>query len=291
MQLTLDLFAAPPATLPERPAVPPVAAPASSQVPDSVCLLDLASPPAGRWVPRDPSLMQRLAGAVPSGAVARWNANLAALATAELLTRRLAEGAQVTDTERDELRQWSGWGGLQSLFETDRAAQAEQAVRALAAAATAQASDLNHAWARAQSTTINAHYTHPQLAAVMWQLAYKYGYRGGPVLEPGCGSGLFMALAPAGAPVTGVELDPSTAAIAQLLNPTATVLTGSFSEVRLKDASFGLAIGNVPFADYVEYDPKYNAARHTLHNYFWVSRHQCGGGENRIRRLSRSFPV
>ena len=46
-----------------------------------------------------------------------------------------------------------------------------------------------------------------------------------------------------------------------LLHPTATVLTGSFSEVRLKDGAFALAIGNVPFADYVEYDPKYNAAR------------------------------
>ena len=89
-------------------------------------------------------------------------------------------------------------------------------------------------------------------------------------MSPGCGSGLFLALAPAAAPLTGVELDPSTAAIAQLLNPTANVLTGSFSEVRLKDASFALAIGNVPFADYVEYDPKYNAARHTLHNYFLV---------------------
>ena len=270
MQLTLDLFAAPPATPPEHPAKTPVAPPASSQVPDSVCLLDVATPPAGGWVPREPSLPRRLAGAVPSGVVARWNANLAALATAERLTRRHAEGAQVTDAERSELRQWSGWGGLQSLFETDRAARGEQAVRALAAAATAQASDLDRAWARAQSTTINAHYTHPQLAAVMWQMAYKYGYRGGPVLEPGCGSGLFMALAPAGASVTGVELDPSTAAIAQLLNPTATVLTGSFSEVRLKDASFALAIGNVPFADYVEYDPKYNAARHTLHNYFLI---------------------
>src|SRR6185312_6072641 len=186
------------------------------------------------------------------------------------LRRRLADGGAVADAERDELRQWSGWGGLQALFGTDRATEAEQAVRALAVACTPPLADGDHAWARAQSTTINAHYTHPQIAAVMWQLAYCYGYRGGPVLEPGCGSGMFLALAPAGVPVTGVELDPSTAAIAQLLNPTATVLTGSFSEVRLKDASFALAIGNVPFANYVEYDPAYNAARHTLHNYFLV---------------------
>ena len=273
MQLTLDLFAAPPATpVSERPADPPAAPAVGSPIPDTVCLLDAAAAPAERWQPRDPSLISRLAGAVPSGVVARWNANLSALTTACLLQARLADGgeaAEVAEAERNELRQWSGWGGLQSLFGTDRVAQAEQAVRALAATRTA-GTEVDQAWARAQATTINAHYTHPQIAAVMWQLAYKYGYRGGPVLEPGCGSGLFLALAPAGVPVTGVELDPSTAAIAQLLNPTATVLTGSFSEVRLKDASFALAIGNVPFADYVEYDPKYNAARHTLHNYFLI---------------------
>ena len=206
---------------------------------------------------------------MPAGAVARWNANLSALTVASSLTRRLADGGTVADAERDELRQWSGWGGLQALFGTDRAA-AGRAGRAGARRRSPAVADGDQAWARAQSTTINAHYTHPQIAAVMWQLAYKYGYRGGPVLEPGCGSGMFLALAPAGVPVTGVELDPSTAAIAQLLHPTATVLTGSFSEVRLKDAAFALAIGNVPFADYVEYDPKYNAARHTLHNYFLI---------------------
>jgi N12 class adenine-specific DNA methylase len=265
-QLTFDLFAAPPAPTFERPAEQP-APPPPSNVPATVCLADVAAAPAERWQPRDPSLLQRLAAAVPAGAVARWNANLTVLTTACLLHRRLAEGGEVGASDREELRQWSGWGGLQALFGTDRAAQAEQAVRALAAAHVA---DGDQAWARAQSTTINAHYTHPQIAAVMWQLAYKYGYRGGPVLEPGCGSGMFLALAPAGVPVTGVELDPSTAAIAQLLHPTATVLTGSFSEVRLKDAAFALAIGNVPFADYVEYDPKYNAARHTLHNYFLI---------------------
>jgi N12 class adenine-specific DNA methylase len=270
MQLTLDLFAAPPATPTEPPADPTPAAAVRALVPDTACVLDRAAAPAERWQPREPALLQRLADAVPSGMVARWNADVSALTTAYLLHRRLADGEQITDSDRDELSQWSGWGGLQSLFGTDRATEAEQAVRALAATGTAAAVDVDQAWARAQATTINAHYTHPQLAAVMWQLAYKYGYRGGPVLEPGCGSGLFVALAPAGVPVTGVELDPSTAAIAQLLHPDATVLTGSFSQVRLKEASFALAIGNVPFADYVEYDPKFNAARHTLHNYFLV---------------------
>ena len=132
MQLTLDLFAAPPATpVAERPADPPAPA-VGSPVPDTVCLLDVAAAPAERWQPRDPSLVARMAGAVPSGVVARWNANLAALTHACQLHDRLAAGGQTAEADRDRLRQWSGWGGLQSLFGTDRATQAEQAVRALA---------------------------------------------------------------------------------------------------------------------------------------------------------------
>jgi N12 class adenine-specific DNA methylase len=267
MQLSLDLFAAPAeptVSLVSRPAIPVPAVPAL--VPRTVLLADATSPPRSAWQPTDVALVNLLASAVPSGSVARWNANLAALATATAVAQ---SGATATEPQLAVLRQWSGWGGLASHFTTDRAAQAEQAVHALAGATT-PAGDGIQAWARAKSSTINAHYTHPQIAAVMWQLAYKYGYRGGPVLEPGCGSGLFLSLAPAGEPVTGVELDPSTAAIAGLLNPRHTVKAASFAEAKLRDESFALAIGNVPFADVVEYDPKYNQARHTLHNYFII---------------------
>lgn len=268
MQLTLDLFAAP--AEPAVSLVPAHEMPATSEptavVPQAVFVADRAAPPLSEWRPADLQLLGRVAGAVPSGAASRFDANVEALNVARLLSG--GTGVSLSEPPLVEhLRTWSGWGGLQSLFSTDRGYAAKSAVRSLALETGA---DPNEAWARAEASTLNAHYTHPQIAAVMWQIAYKHGYRGGPVLEPGCGSGLFMALAPACVQVTGVELDPSTATVASLLNPGATVKTGSFSEVKLKDESFALAIGNVPFADYVEYDPKYNQARHTLHNYFIV---------------------
>ena len=277
MQLTLDLFAAPPATdVARHDSVSDSVsshhveldseASASVLIPAGLLVADTTTPPADQWQPSDPTLIDRLASAAPSGAASRFDANVEAIELARLLSG--GTGTALTAPPRPEnLRRWSGWGGLQALFSTDRGHSAKSAVRALAAQI---GSDPNDAWARAEASTLNAHYTHPQIAAVMWQLAYKYGYRGGAVLEPGCGSGLFLSLAPAGVELTGVEIDPATATIAALTNPAARIITGSFSEVALKDSAFALAIGNVPFADYVEYDPKYNAARHTLHNYFIV---------------------
>ena len=49
----------------------------------------------------------------------------------------------------------------------------------------------------------------------------ELGFDGGRVLEPGCGAGMFLGLAPASAELAGVELDPATAWIARALYPQA----------------------------------------------------------------------
>ena len=46
--------------------------------------------------------------------------------------------------------------------------------------------------------------------------------------------------------VTGVELDPVTAKIAQSLYPQATIRAESFADSPLADGRFDLVIGNVP---------------------------------------------
>ena len=88
------------------------------------------------------------------------------------------------------------------------------------------------------------------------------------MLEPGCGPGVFMATAPAGGDgeFTGVERDPVTAAICALLHPGAEVRAEPFE--KFHDGGFTLAIGNVPFANVVPYDPYANKAKLSLHNYF-----------------------
>src|SRR5215469_1139223 len=61
----------------------------------------------------------------------------------------------------------------------------------------------------AQQATPNAFYTPPGLAAACWQLLRDLGFTGSTVLEPGCGSGAFMAAKPGDLAVswTGVVSD------------------------------------------------------------------------------------
>jgi N12 class adenine-specific DNA methylase/SAM-dependent methyltransferase len=168
------------------------------------------------------------------------------------------------DSEREMLMRWAGWGAVPELFDVEVArysAQREQLLRLLGP----------DGYAAARRSTINAHYTHPLIADAMWRLAEGLGFPGGRVLEPGCGPGVFLARAPEGLSLTGVEVDPTTAAVAQTLYPHAAICTGSFAEVNgLADATFDLVIGNVPFGDVVLYDPAHNKGKHSIHNHFLI---------------------
>jgi N12 class adenine-specific DNA methylase len=172
--------------------------------------------------------------------------------------------ATPTDSERAMLMRWAGWGAVPQLFDTDIARYAAQREELLALLG-------REGYSAARRSTINAHYTHPLIADAMWQIAERLSPAGGSVLEPGCGPGVFLARAPEGTSVTGVEIDPTTAAIAQALHPNATICAASFADVRgLAEASFDLVIGNVPFGDVVLYDPKHNKGKHSIHNHFLV---------------------
>ena len=90
------------------------------------------------------------------------------------------------------------------------------------------------------------------------------------MLEPGCGAGTFIGLAPDGARMTGVELDPVTAGIAAAVYPEATIRAESFATSRFPDGRFDAVIGNVPFADIKLHDPRHNRGQLMMHNHFIV---------------------
>jgi SAM-dependent methyltransferase len=96
--------------------------------------------------------------------------------------------------------------------------------------------------AAARRTTLNAHYTDAALVQAIWHGARSLGFTSGRVLEPGCGSGNFIAFAPPGASVTGIELDPVTAGIAALLHPRAEIRAESFAETRAPEGSYDLLV-------------------------------------------------
>lgn len=104
----------------------------------------------------------------------------------------------------------------------------------------------------------------------MWAAVQRLGFDGGSVLEPGSGSGTFIGMAPAGARVTGVELDVITASISRHLYPNHAIRAESFADTRLPDGGFDAAVGNVPFGSVQLFDAKHNAARHSIHNHFII---------------------
>jgi len=122
----------------------------------------------------------------------------------------------------------------------------------------------------ARRSTLNAHYTDAGIVAAMWSAVQRLGFTGGDVLEPGCGSGNFIGLAPPQARMVGVEVEPVTAAIAAALYPHAQVRTESFADTRAPEGSFDLVIGNVPFGREALADRRHNPGGHAIHNHFLI---------------------
>ncbi|MDZ7601084.1 MAG: N-6 DNA methylase, partial [Hoeflea sp.] len=117
-----------------------------------------------------------------------------------------------------------------------------------------------------------AHFTPEFIVRAIWKGLQRLGWRGGRILEPGIGTGLFPVLMPepfrASSFVTGLELDPVTARIARLLLPVARIIEGDFARTDLP-AHFDLAIGNPPFSNrIVRSDRAYRSMGLRLHDYF-----------------------
>lgn len=198
----------------------------------------------------------------PRTPTARFDANVAALT---VLGRLRDEQRPATPVEQAVLARWSSWGASGLAQMLDDAHPEHEARRE-----TLRALLPEDAYAAARRTTINAHYTDAALVHAIWQAMEDLGFEGGRVLEPGCGAGTFIGAAPSTAQLTGIELDPTSAAIAAALYPDATVRAESFADTRYPGGHFDAAIGNVPFADVTLHDPRYNSARLPMHNHFIV---------------------
>ena len=195
--------------LPDQPAEWPTA--------DTADPLDAAEPaPTPASQPGTPPPSFGPAGqndVAPPGATAKVNANVAAL---RLLRELQAADRPATAAEQQVLARWSGWGAVPAVF--------DERSEKFAAARTALRTMLDEQqWRAASKTTLNAHYTDAALAQTMWDVVTDAGFGADAepvrVLEPGCGARTFLGLAPAiasarGSVLLGVELDPTTAAIA-----------------------------------------------------------------------------
>ncbi len=197
---------------------------------------------------------------VPSGTKARLTANIAAIDT---LAQLQSQQRPATAQEQAILARWSGWGAVADVFDTrsNTFAQERQYLKDVLGPDQYRA---------ASASTLNAHYTDPAIADQMWKALVNAGFSGGRILEPGCGSGNFIGLAPANARMVGVEKDPISAAVAAYLYPSAQIRSEGFETTNVPNNSFVGTLGNVPFGDFTLRDPAYNPRRLSIHNHFIV---------------------
>ena len=167
------------------------------------------------------------------------------------------EGRSATGDELQVLARWASWGALAHAFD-DRDAAGRRIRAELAGLLSAEE------LVAARRSTLNAHYTDAGIATAVWRLVVGLGFDGGRVLEPGCGTGVFLATRPDHVDIDaiGVELEPITARIAALLHPDADIRNEGFETTRLP-AEVDLVVGNVPFAKVALHDPVHNRGRHS----------------------------
>lgn len=129
----------------------------------------------------------------------------------------------------------------------------------------------------AQRSTINAHYTAPEVISGMWDIARQLGFKGGNVLEPAAGIGHFFGLMPEDmvnrSRLHAVEMDDLSGRITRLLYPEADVQISPFQTADIADNSIDLSISNVPFANVPVTDSAIAAMdgpRDNLHDYFFA---------------------
>ena len=121
-------------------------------------------------------------------------------------------------------------------------------------------------YASAKRSTYNAFYTSSTVIRAMYDALARLGVpKAGTVLEPGCGPGRFLYLAPPGMHFIGVELDSMSGRIARALHPGQDIRIENFRDTRLPEASIDAVIGNVPFADV---KLEYRGQKLSLHDYF-----------------------
>lgn len=114
----------------------------------------------------------------------------------------------------------------------------------------------------------NSFYTPETVIDACWKLACATGIDGGAALEPGCGSGLFIAADPVGFHWTGIESDPLAARMARLLNPAAVIAERPYESLVHAPGRYDLVIGNVPFANTRVWDEQTHLPTDSVHQYF-----------------------
>ncbi len=154
-----------------------------------------------------------------------------------LLEQKGESHTDYTSDEKNFLRKYSGYGGLDKYGKTGKGGLFE-------------------------------YYTPRDVIEKMWALAYKYSYNNGSVLEPSVATGEFFQFAKDNIRKVGYEINSYSARICKILYPTAEILLQPFEKLFIKNnwtvkdrlvdlEKFDLVIGNPPYGDFSIVESRY----------------------------------
>ena len=204
---------------------------------------------------------ENLAG---GGAKTKFRANVDAIRALKTIE---SGNRAATPEERAIIAQYSGWGGLAEAFD-DRKENWSKEYAELKSLLTPEE------YSAARSSTVNAHYTPPDIFAAIFQKLQNSGFDGGRILEPAAGIGNVFGAMPDAlrtkSDLVGVELDDLSGRIMKTLYPDVQTHIQGYETTKFSDNSFDLAIGNVPFGSFSLNEKQYNKHHFLIHDHFFA---------------------
>ena len=223
----------------------------------------------------------------------RLRSNVEAL---EVVRTLMKEGREATAEEREVLGRYRGWGGvdLGRAYSTDmmrRSSTGRWGTQTENDKLLSRLADiideLDPNGERGVLSAINraaltSYYTPTAVAKVMNGFVELAGFKGGNMLDPSMGSGVFEGTMSKGVQqrtmIHGIELDWLTGQIARHLYPDANVLVTGYEQAGTADNAYDVVMSNIPFGDLSVTDktwkhdssPVRKAAQNRIHNYFAV---------------------
>lgn len=193
----------------------------------------------------------------------RFRRNMEAI---KVLKKCEADNRFATPDEQIVLSKYVGWGGIPEAFDENNSSWANEYNELVEVLSPDE-------YAPARESTLTAFYTPQEVVKACYDIAENIGFKQGNILEPSCGIGNFIGMKPksmADSKVYGIELDSVSAAIAQQLYQTASIVNNGYEKVDLPDNFYDLVTTNVPFGDFKVSDKKYDKHNPLIHDYFFM---------------------
>lgn len=193
----------------------------------------------------------------------RFRRNMEAI---KVLKECEADNRFATPDEQIVLSKYVGWGGIPEAFDENNSSWANEYKELVEVLSPDE-------YAHARESTLTTFYTPQEVVKACYDIAENLGFKQGNILEPSCGIGNFIGMKPKSmvdSKVYGIELDSVSAAIAQQLYQTASIVNNGYEKVDIPDNFYDLVTTNVPFGDFKVSDKKYDKHNPLIHDYFFM---------------------